>query len=425
VVYIISKTGKPLMPTNRLGKVRHLLKDGLANVVQRMPFTIQLLYDSDEYTQPITLGVDAGSKTIGLSATTDKKEVFSAEVQLRTDIVDLLSTRRQNRRTRRSHKTRYRKVRFQNRKQDKGWLAPSIRNKIATHLTVVDKIHKILPITKIIVEVAQFDIQKIKNPEISGVEYQQGEQLDFFNVREYVLYRDDHKCQLCNGKSKDKILNVHHIESRKTGGNAPNNLITLCETCHKKHHEGNIELKVKRGQLFKDASFMGVMRWAFYNTLKEKYPNVLMTYGYLTKNTRITNKLPKYHRTDALCITGNPTVKGLDTWYFYKKARCQNRQIHKTTINKGGSRKLNQSPFIVFGFRLFDKVKYNDQECFVFGRRLSGSFDIRLLDGTTVNAGVGYKKVKVLEQRKTILIERRKAIPPTAEARWFPCRKGS
>jgi N6-L-threonylcarbamoyladenine synthase len=410
------------MPTNRQGKVRHLLKDGLAKVVQRTPFTIQLLYDSDEYTQPITLGVDAGSKTIGLSATlvppsngrteTDKKELFSAEVQLRTDIVDLLSTRRQNRRTRRSHKTRYRKARFQNRKKDKGWLAPSIRHKIDTHLTMVDKIHKILPITKIIVEVAQFDIQKIKNPEISGVEYQQGAQLDFFNVREYVLYRDDHKCQLCNGKSKDKILNVHHIESKKTGGNAPNNLITLCETCHKKHHEGNITLKVKRGHIFKDPVFMGIMRWAFYNTLKEKYPNVLMTYGYLTKNTRIANKLPKDHRTDALCITGNPTVIGLDTWYFYKKVRCQNRQIHKNTINKGGSRKINQSPFIVLGFRLFDKVKYNDQECFVFGRRVSGSFDIRLLDGTTVNAGVGYKKVQVLEQRKTILIERRRAIPP-------------
>ena len=412
-----------------------LLRDGKAIVAQRTPFTIKLVFGSSGYKQDVTLGVDAGSKTIGLSATlvppsngrteTDKKEVFSAEVQLRTDIVDLLSIRRQNRRTRRSHKTRYRKARFQNRKKDKSWLAPSIRHKIDTHLTMVDKIHKILPITKIIVEVAQFDIQKIKNPDISGIEYQQGVQLDFFNAREYVLYCDDHKCQLCNGKSKDKILNVHHIESRKTGGNAPNNLITLCETCHKKHHEGDVTLKIKRGHIFKDPVFMGIMRWAFYNTLKEKYPNVLMTYGYLTKNTRITNKLPKDHRTDALCITGNPIVIGLDIWYYCKKVRCQNRQIHKNTINQGGSRKINQSPFIVLGFRLFDKVKYNDQECFAFGRRVSGSFDIRLLDGTTVNAGVGYKKVKVLEQRKTILIERRKAIPPTAKARWFPCLKRS
>ena len=129
-----------------------LLKAGKAEVVQRTPFTIKLLFGSSGYKQNVILGVDAGSKTIGLSATTDKKELFSAEVQLRTDIVELLSTRKQKRRTRRSHKTRYRKVRFQNRKQDKGWLAPSIRHKIATHLTVVDKIHKILPITKLIVE---------------------------------------------------------------------------------------------------------------------------------------------------------------------------------------------------------------------------------------------------------------------------------
>lgn len=421
MVYIISKTGKPLMPTNRLGKVRRLLKSGLAKVVQRTPFTIQLLCDSDEYTQPITLGVDAGSKVIGLSATTDKKELFSAEVQLRTDIVDLLSTRRQNRKTRRSHKTRYRKARFQNRRKGEGWLAPSIRHKIDTHLTVVGKIHKILPITKIVVEVAQFDIQKIKDPNISGLEYQQGEQLDSWNVREYVLYRDGHTCQHCRGKSGDKVLETHHLESRKTGGNAPNNLIVLCSTCHDKVTSAKIILNIKRGQVFRDATFMGVMRWAFYNRLKELYPDVCLTYGYITKNTRITCRLPKDHRTDALCITGNPLVDRCKTWYFYKKVRCQNRQIHKNTINKGGVRKLNQSPFIVLGFRLFDKVKYkenelssNDQECFVFGRRLRGSFDIRLLDGTVVNSGISYKKLKVLEQRKTFLIERRIGNSPPA-----------
>ena len=152
------------------------------------------------------------------------------------------------------------------------------------------------------------------------------------------------------------------------------------------------------------ASICEIISW---NQVNSENLSFFKTNGYITKNTRITNNFPKIHRTDALCITGNPTVIGLDTWYYCKKVRCQNRQIHKTTINKGGSRKLNQSPFIVFGFRLFDKVKYNDQECFVFGRRLSGSFDVRLLDGTTLNAGISYKKVKVLEQRKTILIERR------------------
>ena len=202
-VYVISKSGKPLMPTKKLGKVRHLLKDGRAKVVQRTPFTIQLTYDSKEFTQNVTLGVDAGSKTIGLSATTDEYEIYASNVILRNDIVKLLSDRRALRTSRRNRKRRYRPARFDNRvkSKKKGWLAPSVQNKINTHINVIRDILKILPITKIIIEIAQFDIQKIKNPDISGTEYQQGEQLDFWNVREYVLCRDNHECQYCHGKS--------------------------------------------------------------------------------------------------------------------------------------------------------------------------------------------------------------------------------
>ena len=422
MVYVLNKDGQPLMPTSRHGKVRRLLKLNKAKIVNRCPFTIQLLYESTNHTQPISLGIDAGSKHIGLSATTNKKVLFVADILLRNDIVDLLSTRRQNRRTRRNRKTRYRKSRFNNRKRSEGWLAPSVKQKINTHITMVEKVHKILPITKIIVEVASFDIQKIKNPMISGKEYQQGEQLDFWNVREYVLFRDCHKCQCCKGKSKDKILNVHHIESRKTGGNAPNNLITLCETCHTGYHKGIVKLPstIKRGMKFKDAAFMGIMRWAFYNKLKEIYPNVNLTYGYITKNIRIENSLPKEHYIDAICISGNPKTIFDGTIYYYKKVRCHNRQIHKNTILKGGIRKRNQAPYEVKGFRLFDKVLYKGQECFIFGRRSSGSFDIRLLDGTKLSAGVNYKKLKLLEKRKSYLIERRTAVPPTVETVGFP-----
>lgn len=260
MVYVLNKNGQPLMPTNRHGNVRRLLKSDKAKVVKRCPFTIQLLYDTTTHTQNITLGVDAGSKHIGVSATTKSKVLYKADVELRNDIVSLLSTRRQNRRTRRNRKTRYRKPRFNNRVscKKKGWLAPSVRQKVNTHLTVVAKVHQILPITRIIVETASFNIQKIKNPMISGTDYQQGDQLDFWNVREYVLFRDGHICQCCKGKSKDKILNVHHIESRKIGGNSPSNLITLCETCHKGHHKGIVKLPktIHRGMSFRDASFM-------------------------------------------------------------------------------------------------------------------------------------------------------------------------
>ncbi|GAA6349515.1 RNA-guided endonuclease IscB [Phocaeicola dorei] len=409
MVYVINKQGQALMPTERFGKVRRLLKNGLAHVVCRIPFTIQLDYDTTDYTQPISLGVDAGSKHIGISATTSEKELYAADVELRNDIVDKLSTRREQRRTRRS-RLRYRKARFNNRisSKRKGWLAPSVENKIQTHLTVVEKIHKFLPITNIVVETASFDIQKIKNPSISNEEYQQGEQLDFFNVREYILFRDGHTCQHCKGKSKDKVLNVHHIESRKTGGDSPNNLITLCETCHKAYHRGEFELNVKRGKSFRDAAFMGIMRWNLYDRLKNIYPNVSMTFGYITKNTRITNNLPKEHYVDARCISGNPVAKPLGYYFYQKKVRCQNRQIHKVNFLKGGRKKLNQAPFLVKGFRLFDLVEYQKDLYYIFGRRDSGFFDIRKLDGTKVNKGsISCKQMRLIDIRKTIIIEKR------------------
>ena len=410
LVYVISKDGEPLMPTSRHCKVRKLLKSGMAKVVRRTPFTIQLQYETaTKITQPVSLGVDAGSKHIGLSATTENKVLYEADIELRNDIVNLLATRRENRCDRRNRKTRYRKARFDNRRRPGGWLAPSVRHKVECHLRVVSDVHKILPVTKIIVEVACFDIQKIRSPNIEGTGYQQGDQFGFWNVREYVLYRDNHTCQCCKGGSGDKVLNVHHIASRKTGGNAPNNLVTLCETCHQLFHQGTVQLPktIKRGAVFRDAAFMGIMRWAFYNKLKEWYGNVSLTYGYITKHTRIENTLPKAHHIDARCISGNPSAFSDGVVYKMKKVRCHNRQLHRATILKGGYRKRNQAEYLVYGFRLFDKVKYQNQECFVVARRASGQFAVRKLDGTRLSEGVTYRKLKFLETRKSYLIERR------------------
>lgn len=430
MVYVLDKDGHPLMPTENHAKVRILLKSGRAVAKKRCPFTIQLAYDSTTYTQEITLGVDAGSKHIGLSATTKNKVLYESDVELRNDIVDLISTRRELRRSRRNRKTRYRAARFDNRRRKDGWLAPSVQNKVDSHLTLVRKVHEILPVAKIIVEVAAFDMQKLKadtaglaKPE--GIDYQHGEQMGFWNVREYVLFRDGHKCQCCKGKSKDPVLNVHHIESRKVGGNAPNNLITLCETCHKGYHSGAVKLpkSIRRGVSFRDAVFMGIMRWAFYNTLKEQYPDVSLTYGYITKNVRIENGLSVKeaehdsgkktyllnHVIDARCISGNPkSVSDGTVVYYQKKVRCHNRQIHKNTILKGGYRKRNQAPYEVMGFRLFDKVRWKGQDCFIFGRRSTGRMDLRLLDGTKINASVGYKNLRLLEMRRGYLTELRK-----------------
>ncbi|MDD6380249.1 MAG: RNA-guided endonuclease IscB, partial [Lachnospiraceae bacterium] len=405
MVYVLNQNGQPLMPTENHAKVRVLLKQGKAKVVNKCPFTIQLMYSSTNYTQKVTLGVDSGSKHIGLSATTKDKVLFESDVELRNDIVDLLSTRRELRRSRRGRKLRYRKSRFNNRRRSDRWLAPSVKQKVDSHITMIAKVHKILPISNIVVEVASFDIQKIKDPTINGADYQHGEQLGFWNVREYVLFRDGHTCQCCKGKSKDKILNVHHIESRKTGGNAPNNLITLCETCHTGYHKGTVKLPktIHRGMSFKDATFMGIMRWALYGKLKTIYPDVKLTYGYITKNTRIKNSLPKDHYIDARCISGNPNAVSNGNVYYYKKVRCHNRQIHKTNFIKGGYRKRNQAPYEVKGFRLYDQVLWKGQKCFIFGRRATGRMDLRLLDGTHVNASVGYKNLKLLKMRSSYL----------------------
>ena len=408
LVYVLSMDGKPLMPTERHGKVRRLLKSGKAEVAKRTPFTIRLLYESTTYTQWVSLGVDAGTKEAGLSATTESRVLFEAEARLRTDIQELLSTRRQSRRNRRARKTRYRKPRFDNRKRQEKWLPPSIQNKVDIHVKLVDLVCGILPVSQITVEVAQFDIQKLKNPDIEGEGYQQGEQLGSWNAREYVLFRDRHTCQYCKGRSGDPVLNTHHIRSRKIYGDRPGNLITLCKTCHNKLHSEKLEDYFQPSDKgFRDETQFTVLRWFIYNGLKEKHQNVGLTYGYITKNTRIGNGLQKSHAVDARCVSGNPLAEPLESTYCLKQVRRNNRQLHKFNVPKGGIRKANKAPYLVKGFRLFDRVLFENQACFVFGRRKSGYFDLRLLDGTKIHASANYKKLKLLERANTLLIERR------------------
>ena len=410
MVYVLDINGQPLMPTERYGKVRRILKSGKAKVVKRCPFVIQLLYTASTHeTQCVSLGIDAVSKHIGISATTESNVLFESEVELRSDITELLSARREMRSARRNRKTRHRKPRFDNRRRRDGWLAPSVQQKVNTHLTVISKVNEILPVAKIIAEVAAFDIQKIKNPDIQGAEYQQGEQLGSWNIREYVLFRDGHTCQCCKGKSKDKILNVHHIESRQKGGDAPNNLITLCKTCHNGYHSGEIKLPkaIKRGMKFADATFMGIMRWAFYNEIRSQYPDVSLTYGYITKHTRIMNGLPKAHHIDARCISEHPLAEPDSVVYYQKKVRCHNRQIHRLTIGKGAYRKRNQCPYEVKGFRLYDKVKAQNREWYVHGRRLKGSFVLKTLDGNMLE--IVPSKISRIGSQAGFIIERRPA----------------
>ena len=396
MVYVLNKHNQPLMPCSS-GRARRLLGTGKASVVKRTPFVIRLNNGSSGYRQPVSLGIDSGFTYIGVSAVSEEKELYAAEVQLRTDIVDLNSERRMYRRNRRGRKTWYRQPRFDNRKKIEGWLAPSIQHKLDSHLKVIEKIKAILPVFNTIIEVAAFDIQKIKNPDTEGVDYQNGEQSGFWNVREYVLHRDGHKCQAPKCSRKDKILNVHHIESRKTGGDRPGNLITLCESCHKKHHRGEITLKIKRSNGFKAETFMSMVRWRLVNQTGAGH-----TYGYITKSNRIGLDIEKSHINDAFVIAGG-TNQARAEELLVKQVRKSNRKLFK------GERShiRNTAPRLVHGFQRFDKVEYNGVEAFIFGRRSTGYFDLRMLDGTRIHASARSVNLIRLESSGTYLIERR------------------
>jgi hypothetical protein len=399
MVYVKNINGLPLMPCSE-AKARRLLKEKKAVIVNYTPFTIYLRFVVDNITQPVTLGVDAGYETIGLSATTETKVLFEAEVKNRTDVVSLMTERREARRTRRG-RLRRRKARFGNRRRPDGWPVPSVEQRIRTHESAIAKVCALLPVTKIVVEVASFDIQKINNPEIEGAEYQKGKQYGYENVKAYVKERDNCTCQYCHDKSKDKRLEVHHLQRRADGdSNRPENLITLCKTCHDKYHAGKIKLtNVKPKMGFKGATFMTSSRWTLVNRLKAEYGDdkLSVTYGYITKCAREDAGFEKAHYIDARCISGNPNAKPNGRIYQIIKRRSHNRKLFKTLTAKGGVRKRNQSERIVHGFRLFDKVICNEERGYIHGKRTSGYFHVKRFDGTDISKGISYKKLTFVE----------------------------
>lgn len=290
------------MPTKRHGWVRKSLQNGRAKVIQRSPFTIQLTYDSQENTQPITLGIDAGYGTVGFSAITKKEELISGEFKLLKGMSERLKKRNMYRRQRRN-RLRFRKSVFLKDTKNQGWLAPSIQHKFDSHIRIIEKIARLLPVADIILEVAAFDIQKIKNPDIEGLDYQQGDQYGFENIREYVFHRDHHTCQNPKCKGKSKILQVHHIGFwKKDRSDRPSNLITLCTHCHTADNhkpDGCLFAWQPKSKSFRAATFMSMVRWKMVNQLQCQH-----TYGHITKSRRISAGLEKSHHNDAFIIAG-------------------------------------------------------------------------------------------------------------------------
>lgn len=343
MVAALSSTGVRLMPTTCY-KARKLIKNGKAIIHSYDPFTIRLTQRENGSIQPIEYCCDTGYQHIGISIKSAKHEYVGVQVNALKDEKKHHKDTTTYRRTRRNRKTRYRKKRFDNRKatKPKGWLAPSIRHKKELHLAQIQKYAKVFPITNIVFEMGEFDTQKLKaieegRPAPVGIEYQQGEQYGFDDVRNAVFTRDDYRCVCCGRGIEDgAILHAHHLKYRSLGGtNRMRNLVTVCERCHTlaNHQKGGLlwELMEKyRVKEFKGATFMTAVRWQMYEELKTMFPDteIHLTYGSRTKEARRQLGVKKSHINDAYCM-GDFHPKHRTVHWLYIKKRRNNRILVK------------------------------------------------------------------------------------------------
>lgn len=416
MVYVLSKDNKPLMPcTNVIARL--LLKQGKARVKRREPFTIKLNYETTEYTQELTLGVDTGSGTLGTAVSTnDGKIVYMSKVIVRNDISNKMTRRASYRRNRRTRKTRYRKARWLNRKNSikKDRFSPTMISKLNSHVKEIEYIKSILPVSRLVLETAKFDCHLMKNPSLANETlkhwgYQQGANYGFENTRAMVLNRDGYKCQYCKGKHKDSKLEVHHIIFRSQGGSdEADNLITLCHTCHKALHAETINVNLAgkaKGQL-KYATQMNSIR----RQLIRRCPDAIETTGSVTKANRLLLKgIAKDHHLDACVIAtaGNRPIFETNQVYIKKSVPKGDYQQTK------GVRSQQRIPTgKIQGLRKFDKVKYLGKDYFIKGRMSDGYAILMDIYGTKIDFSSmprGFKTPKLrnlqkISARSTILL---------------------
>jgi len=391
-VPVLNMRNKPLMPTTPQ-KARHLLETSKAKVVTRNPFVIQLLYPTGESKQDITLGIDAGYSKIGYSAVTETQELMTGELKLRTNIKQLLDKKRGARRLKRN-KLWYRQPRFLNRSKPKGWIPPSLDHKLQTHIRLIECLKQILPITKVIVEVSSFDTQKMQNPEISGIEYQQGE-LQGYEVREYLLEKWHRECAYCGAKNIP--LEVEHIIPKIRGGsNRVSNLTMSCHDCNEKKGSqtaaefGYPNIQKQAKQSLKAPAFMNTIRWKLVNTF-----NCNWTYGSITKHNRVKLGLEKSHVNDAFVIANG--------------AGQERSKSHRGTQTRRNNRsmQMNRKGFKVsirrqrYKLQPNDLVKFRGMFCRVKGVFNYGKW-VRIVTkaGEVINTNI--KNVGVLKYGKGI-----------------------
>lgn len=418
LVYVLKQNGQPFMPTARFGKIRRLLKTKKAKVVRREPFTVKLLYEPEtDVVQECYCGVDTGSRHIGVAVVSNDKVLYQSQTELRSDIKRKMDARRACRRNRRQRKTRYRKSRFLNRgnsiKSDR--LPPSVRHKVQAHIDEIEFCKKILPISNsnLIIEVSQFDTALMKDPSLISEKvkhwgYQQGFNYGYSSRQEAILHRDNYTCQCC-GK-KNCRLEVHHIKFRSNGGtDDEENLITLCEDCHKGVHDGTVVLskKPKKSKALKYATHMSIIR----SWLLKKYPNAIETFGFVTSENRNHLKLEKDHYIDACVIaSGGLEIEQLDV-IFYK--RRVSKGDYKLARGIRGEQKLPTGK--IHGFRKFDKVEYLGNEHFIKSRTSSGFVFLMDIFGNMIDFSFmprGYKTPKLsnckrISARGSLCVNRR------------------
>jgi 5-methylcytosine-specific restriction endonuclease McrA len=311
-VFVLDTNKQPLNPVTPK-RARELLTKQKAAVFRMYPFTLILKHAVLNPTlRPLTIKLDPGSRFTGIAVLDGENVIWAAELEDRGwQIKDSLESRRSLRRSRRNRKTRYRQPRFNNRYMSEGWLAPSLMHRVLTIETWVKRLCRYAPITSIAMELVKFDTQALQNPEIDGVEYQQGE-LFGYEVREYLLEKWGRKCAYCD--SEGGTLQIEDIHPRAKGGsNRVSNLTLSCERCNTKKGTKSIDeflkkdasrlkhIKQQAKKPLKDAAAVNSTRWKLFHTLKDILLTTTGTGG-RTKYNRVRFELPKQHWIDAACV---------------------------------------------------------------------------------------------------------------------------
>ena len=341
-----------------------------------------------------------------MAITSENKVLFKGEIELRQDVKSNIDTKHIYRRSRRNRKTRYRQPRFLNRKRSDKWLPPSLQNRVDHTFHWIDTFCSLVSDPILHIEVGKFDTAKMINPEINGVDYQHGQTYGFFEERYFVFARDNYTCQCC-GKSKDKILQTHHIIYRSNGGtDRVDNLITVCTDCHtsKNHQKGGILYKWqeqhKKVKQYKEPPFMNAIRKRIF----ARYPNAHTTYGSETTPHRKELGLEKTHYNDAITISGITNIKeDPKEWLLIKQFRKKKRSLHEATARKGRKepncfqkRNSKNTPFYR-GFYLNDKVKVfgHGQIGYITGFTSGGAY-VKNVDGEYITIpNKSYKQVSI------------------------------